>query len=82
MTRSQFVDLVKKAESGPVIDNEHGRWEAMKPLEGLALHKERRMVSEAGATQFIRYQALQMNGLWDHAELESLAYCFRRVDIV
>jgi hypothetical protein len=51
-------------------------------LMGLALHQERRMVSEGGAIAFIRYQAMQFNSLWDMNELENLQRCFKRVDLV
>lgn len=83
MTRKEFLKLVRKADLGPAVPiDDEGHWmSCMAPLEGLALHKERRMVSEAGAIQFIRYQARLFSGEWDHAELEDLQYLFKRVDI-
>jgi hypothetical protein len=84
MKRRDFMKLVKKAESGPAVQiDEDGQWmRVMEPLEGLALHQERRMVSEAGAITFIRYQARLWSGEWDFNELEDLQWCFKRVDIV
>jgi hypothetical protein len=76
MTRSDFLNLVRAAKT------EKGELSESAPLDGIALHGERRMVSMAGAVSFIRWQALQFDGLWDTEELERCAVCFRRVDLV
>jgi hypothetical protein len=52
------------------------------PLDGIALHRERQMVSRAGARAFIKWQALCFDGSWDTEELETCAVYFRRVDLV
>ena len=54
----------------------------MKPLDGIGLHKERRMISEAGAITFLRYQGMMLNGQWDFEELENCQHYFLRVDLV
>jgi hypothetical protein len=82
MNRKQFIELVKEAEKGSVYKDEVDLWEQLKPFDGLALHKERRMATKNSAISFIRYQALQMNGNWDWDELETLQYCFKRVDLI
>lgn len=78
MKRRDFVKLTQKANLRPDLSKP----EEYDSLMGLALHQERRMVSEGGAIAFIRYQAMQFNGLLDMAELENLQWCFKRVDIV
>jgi hypothetical protein len=88
MKRREFLQLVEKAKAGPVCLDKYGffdyqeMWRVMEPLDGLALHKERVMVSEVGAITFIRYQALQLDGTWNYTELGELARCFRRVDLM
>jgi hypothetical protein len=51
-------------------------------LEGIALHRERRLVTRAGAIAFLRWQALRFDGAWDTEELEECAHCFKRVDLI
>ncbi len=80
MTRKEFTDLVTQAAGTEFKDGYP--FDDMAPLEGLALHKERRTVSRRGALGFIRYQALYLDNTWDRTELEDLAYSFRRVDLV
>jgi hypothetical protein len=82
MTRKQFIELIKEAEKGPVFKDSEELWDMMKPFDGLALHKERRFATKEAAISFIRYQALQLNNSWDYDELETLQYCFRRVDLI
>lgn len=78
MKTSEFRRLVSLAKTNPELS----RPEELESLCGLALHRERRFVSEGGAIAFIRYQAMQFNGQWDFEELENLRYCFRRVDLL
>lgn len=84
MNRRDFVKLVKKAEAGPAVElDDEGHWmSVMDPLWGIALHQERRMVSEAGAITFLRYQGRMFNGQWDFGELENCQHYFKRVDLV
>ena len=76
MTRVDFLNLVRAAAT------ERGSLDESIPLDGIALHHERRMVSKAGAIGFLKWQALQFDGAWDAEELERCAIYFRRVDLV
>jgi hypothetical protein len=77
MKRKEFLELIRAAET------EKGNLDESDALHGLALHKDRRMVTKAGAIGFIRYQAQYMFGDgWDTEELENLAHCFKRVDLI
>lgn len=76
MKRSEFIALTREAEK------QEGRTEEMTPLIGIANHKERVIVSRAGAIAFINVQCGQLNGSWDYEELEETRKLFRRVDLV
>jgi hypothetical protein len=76
MTRSDFLNLIRAART------EKGDLSESASLDGIALHRERRMVSRAGALAFIRWQALEFSGSWDQEELETCAFYFRRVDLL
>ena len=78
VTRQEFIRIVSLAKTNPELS----RPDELESLIGLGRHKERRMVTEGGAIAFIRYQAMQFNGNWDYEELESLGFCFRRVDLI
>lgn len=78
MTRRDFMKLVVLANQRPDLV----RPEEYDPLMGIANHRERRMVSEGGAIAFLRWQAMQFNGLWDFDELENCSNYFRQVDII
>jgi len=82
MNRKTFISLVKEAENGSVFKDDEDLNELMRPFDGLALHKERRMVTKNAAITCIRYQALQLNGKWDYEELENLQHYFKRVDLI
>ena len=88
MKRQEFLKLVKEAELGSVLPEipEGKAWEVLdsylSPFDGIALHRERVIAKKEQAITFIRYQAMQFNGLWDTQELENLAYYFKRVDLV
>ena len=77
MTRREFVKLVREAESYQGSLNE------VDPLIGLANHRDRVMVTRAGAIAFLRWQAMDLFGQsWDTEMLEDLQRNFQRVDII
>jgi hypothetical protein len=76
MTRSDFLNLVRDAKT------EQGDFDQSASLEGIALHKDRRMVSRPGALGFINWQCRLFGGGWDTEELERTARYFRRVDLI
>jgi len=76
MKRREFLELVKETATT------RGNPAESAPLDGLARHHERRMVSRPGAIAFLKWQALFFDGSWDADELEQCSFLFKRVDMI
>jgi hypothetical protein len=76
MTRQDFIGLVKRAA------NERGSVDGAESLNGIALHRNRVLVTEAGAIAFIRWQARNLDATWSPGALDDCAHYFKRVDVI
>ena len=76
MTRREFLNLVAKANESDGDVNQES------PLYGISLHRDRVMVTEAGAIAFINYHCRYLTGEWAAQELEDMQVTFQRVDLI